>query len=92
MDSIIIIVIVAVAALVIGLIAGKLIFSKNIRNLIEEAKKSRKHKQEAERIRKEAILHAENEKEKKKLEAQRAFSSTKIRTRKICITAKSKTD
>jgi ribonuclease Y len=53
MDPIIITVVAAIAALLIGLIAGKFIFNKNTQKLVEESE------QHAERIIKDAQLQAE---------------------------------
>jgi ribonuclease Y len=71
MDPIIITVVAAIAALLIGLIAGKFIFNKNTQKLVEESE------QHAERIIKDAQLQAETLKEKKILEAKEQFLQLK---------------
>jgi ribonuclease Y len=67
----IITVVAAVAALLIGLIAGKFIFNKNTQKLVEESE------QQAERIVKDAQTQAETLKEKKVLEAKEHFLQLK---------------
>jgi len=71
MDSIIITVVAAIAALLIGLIAGKIIFNKNTQKLVEESE------HQADRILKDAQLQAETLKEKKVLEAKEHFLQLK---------------
>ena len=71
MDPIIITVVAAIAALLIGLIAGKIIFNKNTQNLIDEAT------QQADRIVKDAQSQAETLKEKKMLDAKEHFLQLK---------------
>ncbi len=71
MDPIIITVVAAIAALLIGLIAGKIIFNKNTQKLVEESE------QHAERLIKDAQLQAETLKEKKILEAKEQFLQLK---------------
>ncbi len=71
MDSTIITLIVAVATLIIGLIIGKILFTKNSQKLIDEAQ------QHADRLIKEAEIQAETLKEKKKLEAKEHFLQLK---------------
>lgn len=71
MDPIIITVVAAIAALLIGLIAGKLIFNKNTQKLIDDAN------QQAERIVKDGQSQAETLKEKKLLEAKEHFLQLK---------------
>lgn len=71
MDPIIITVVAAIAALLIGLIAGKFIFNKNTQKLVEESE------QHAERLIKDAQLQAETLKEKKILEAKEQFLQLK---------------
>src|SRR5882757_5563003 len=64
MDPIIISTITGVAALLIGILAGKLIFNKNTRQKIEEAEL------QSQNILKEAELRAENIRKEKELEAK----------------------
>ncbi|HNB81299.1 MAG TPA: ribonuclease Y [Chitinophagaceae bacterium] len=71
MDSTIITVIVAIAAILIGIIAGKFIFNKNTTKLIEDAET------QAERIVKDAQVQAETLKEKRILEAKEKFLQLK---------------
>lgn len=71
MDPLIVTVIVAVAALLIGIVAGKLIFNKNTQKLIDDAQAS------ADRIIKDAEIQAETLKEKKQLEAKEQFLQLK---------------
>ena len=71
MDPIIITVVAAIAALLIGLIAGKIIFNKNTQKLVEESE------HQADRILKDAQLQAETLKEKKVLEAKEHFLQLK---------------
>ncbi|KXK42214.1 MAG: ribonuclease [Bacteroidetes bacterium OLB11] len=74
MGSTIITIIVAVATLIIGLVIGKILFTKNSQKLIDDAQ------QHADRLIKEAEIQAETIKEKKKTRCKRTFSSIKIRT------------
>lgn len=67
----IITVVAAIVALLIGIIAGKFIFNKNTQKLIDDAQ------QQAERIVKEAEIQAETTKEKKKLEAKEYYLQQK---------------
>ena len=73
MDSTALIVaaVVAVAALVIGIFLGKIIFAKNTQQQIDEAD------QQAKKLLDEAKAHAETIKEKKKLEAKEHFLQLK---------------
>jgi ribonuclease Y len=71
MDPIIITVIAAVAALLIGLFIGKVLFNKNTQKLVEEAQ------QQSDRILKDAQNQAETLKEKKLLEAKEHFLQLK---------------
>lgn len=71
MDPIIITVIAAVAALLIGLFIGKVLFNKNTQKLIEDAQ------QQSERIIKDAQNQTETLKEKKMLEAKEHFLQLK---------------
>ncbi len=71
MDSTIITVIAAIVALLIGIVAGKLIFNKNTAKLVEDAES------QAERIVKDAQSQAETLKEKKMLEAKERFLQLK---------------
>jgi ribonuclease Y len=67
----IITVVAAIVALLIGIIAGKFIFNKNTQKLIDDAQ------QQADRILKEAETQAETIKEKKKLEAKEYYLQQK---------------
>lgn len=71
MSSIIITVVATVIALLIGIVAGKLIFNKDTQKLIDESQ------QQADRILKDAENQAETIKEKKKLEAKEHFLQLK---------------
>lgn len=71
MDPIILSIIIGVAALVIGIIAGKVIFAKNTRKQIEEAEI------QAQTILKEAELRAETTRKEKELEAKEKFVQMK---------------
>ncbi len=71
MDPIIITVIAAVVALLIGIIAGKFLFAKNTKQRIEEAELHAKN------IITEAELRAETVKKEKELEAKERFVSLK---------------
>ena len=71
MDPIIISTIIGVAALVVGIIAGKVIFAKNTRKRIEEAEL------QSQTILKEAELRAETIKKEKELEAKEKFVQMK---------------
>lgn len=71
MDPNILSVIIGVAALIAGIIAGKLIFAKNTRKKIEEAEL------QAQTILKEAELRAETIKKEKELEAKERFVQMK---------------
>ncbi|MBK7763414.1 MAG: ribonuclease Y [Bacteroidetes bacterium] len=71
MDSTIITVIAAIVALLIGIIAGKIIFNKNTAKLVEDAEA------QAERIIKDGQTQAETLKEKKLLEAKEKFLQLK---------------
>jgi len=85
MDSMIILIITGVAALVVGLGAGWMIFSKNTKKQVEEAEEL------SQKIVKEAELRAETIKKEKQLEAKERFVQLKAeherdvldRTRKI---------
>jgi ribonuclease Y len=85
MDSMIILIITGVVALVVGLGAGKMIFSKNTKKQVEEAEEL------SQKIVKEAELRAETIKKEKQLEAKERFVQLKAeherdvldRTRKI---------
>src|SRR5215207_1356030 len=67
MDLNIITLIAAVAALVVGIIAGKFIFAKDTRKRVEEAES------QAQTLLKEAQLRAENIRKEKELEAKERF-------------------
>jgi ribonuclease Y len=71
MDSNIISIIVGIAALVIGLILGKIIFAKNTKKQVEEAE------QQAQKIIADSQLQAENLKKEKLLEAKEKFVQLK---------------
>lgn len=71
MEPIIITVITAVVALAAGIMAGKFIFAKNTKRLVEEAELHAKN------IVKEAELRAENIRKEKELEAKERFVSLK---------------
>ncbi|MEI6583641.1 MAG: ribonuclease Y [Chitinophagia bacterium] len=85
MDSMIISIITGVVALVVGLGAGRMIFSKNTKKQVEEAEEL------SQKIVKEAELRAETIKKEKQLEAKERFVQLKAeherdvldRTRKI---------
>ena len=71
MDSSIVVAIVAVAAILIGIFLGKVIFSKNTQKQIEDAD------QQAKKLIEDAKAHAETLKEKKILEAKEHFLQLK---------------
>jgi ribonuclease Y len=71
MDQTILSVIVGAAALVVGIIAGKIIFAKNTRKQIEDAES------QAQTLLKEAELRAETIKKEKQLEAKEKFVQLK---------------
>lgn len=71
MDNTIIVAIVAVVAILIGILLGKVIFAKNTRKQIEEAE------QQAKKITEDAQVHADTLKEKKILEAKEKFLQLK---------------
>ena len=71
MDPNIISIIIGAAALIIGVIAGKLLFAKNTRKKFEEAEL------QSQTIIKEAELRAENIKKEKELEAKEKFVQMK---------------
>jgi ribonuclease Y len=71
MDSNIISIIIGIAALVIGLILGKIIFAKNTKKQIEEAE------QQAQKIIADGQLQSENLKKEKLLEAKEKFVQLK---------------
>jgi ribonucrease Y len=71
MDSNILFIIIGVVALIIGIIAGKLIFAKDTRKKVEEAES------QAQSILKEAELRAETAKKEKELEAKEKFVQMK---------------
>ena len=71
MDPNIISIIIGVAALIIGIVAGKLIFSKNTRRKVEEAEI------QSQTILKEAELRAETLRKEKELEAKEKFVQMK---------------
>lgn len=71
MDTSIIVAIVAVAAILIGIILGKLIFSKNTQRQVQEAEN------QAKKVIEDAKEHADTLKEKKVLEAKEHFLQLK---------------
>ncbi len=71
MDSIVISLLIGVAALVVGIVAGKFIFAKNTRQKIEEAELL------AQNITREAQLKAETIRKEKELEAKEKFVQMK---------------
>src|SRR5436190_19962083 len=71
MDPNILSIIIGAAALIIGLVAGKLIFSKNTRKKVEEAEL------QSQTILKEAELRAETIRKEKELEAKEKFVQMK---------------
>lgn len=71
LDQNIILIITGVAALIIGIIAGKLIFAKNTRKQVEAAE------EQAAKIVKDAQLTADTYKEKRNLEAKEKFLQLK---------------
>jgi ribonuclease Y len=71
MDSVILLIISATVALVIGVIAGRFIFAKNTKKQLEDAEN------QAQNILKEAELRAETVKKEKQLEAKERFVQLK---------------
>ena len=71
MDQTVLSIIIGVSALIVGLIAGKLIFAKNTKKQVEEAE------HQAQTILKEAELRAETIKKEKQLEAKEKFVQLK---------------
>ena len=71
MDSTVLYIIIAVICLAIGVLGGKLIFSKNTRKQIEEAN------QQSQKVLSDAQLSAENLKKEKLLEAKERFVQLK---------------
>ncbi len=71
MDQTLLSIIIGVSALIVGLIAGRLIFSKNTKKQVEEAE------YQAQNILKEAELRAETIKKEKQLEAKEKFVQLK---------------
>lgn len=71
MDSSILVAIVAIAAILIGIFLGKLIFSKNTQKQLEDAE------QQVKKLIEDAKAHAETLKEKKILEAKEQFMQLK---------------
>src|SRR5436190_24147987 len=72
MDPNILYVIIGIAALIAGIIAGKLIFAKNTRKRVEEAES------QSQTILKEAALRAETIRKEKELEAKEKFVQMKL--------------
>jgi ribonuclease Y len=71
MDQTLLSIIIGVSALIVGLIAGRLIFSKNTRKQVEDAE------YQAQNILKEAELRSETIKKEKQLEAKEKFVQLK---------------
>src|SRR3982751_5116868 len=71
MDPNIITLIIAVAALIVGIVAGKFIFAKDTRRRVEEAEL------QAQTLIKEAQLRAETNKKEKEIEAKERFVQLK---------------
>jgi ribonuclease Y len=71
MDSVILLIISATVALVIGVVAGRFIFAKNTKKQLEDAEN------QAQNILKEAELRAETVKKEKQLEAKERFVQLK---------------
>lgn len=71
MDQTLLSIIIGVSALIVGLIAGRLIFSKNTKKQVEDAE------HQAQTILKEAELRAETIKKEKQLEAKEKFVQLK---------------
>ena len=71
MDPNLISIIIGVAALIVGIIAGKFIFAKNTQQIVEEAELQSKN------ILKEAELRAETIRKEKELEAKEKFIQLK---------------
>ena len=71
MDPNILYIIIAIAALLIGIVAGKLIFAKDTRKRVEEAE------QHAQHLIKEAELRAETIRKEKEVEAKARFVQLK---------------
>jgi ribonuclease Y len=71
MDQNVLFIIIGVTALIVGLIAGRLLFAKNTKKQVEEAE------QTAQTILKEAELRAETIKKEKQLEAKERFVQLK---------------
>ena len=84
MDSTIIIVLTAIAALVAGVLLGKVVFAKNTKNVIEEAeRRARKIEENAEihanKLKEDAKISSETLKEKKLVEAKEKYLQLKSR-------------
>ncbi len=71
MDQNVLYIIIGVGALIVGLIAGRLVFARNTKKQVEEAE------QQAQNILKEAELRAETIKKEKQLEAKEKFVQLK---------------
>jgi ribonuclease Y len=71
MDQNVVFILIGVGALIVGLIAGRLVFAKNTKKQVEEAE------QQAQNILKEAELRAETVKKEKQLEAKEKFVQLK---------------
>ncbi|NCI48848.1 ribonuclease Y [Sediminibacterium roseum] len=71
MDQNVMYIIIGVGALIVGLVAGRLIFARNTKKQVEEAE------QQAQNILKEAELRAETIKKEKQLEAKERFVQLK---------------
>lgn len=79
MESTILVAVVAVVAILIGILLGKIIFAKNTENKVREAE------QQAEKIIQDAEKHTQTIKEKKILEAKEHFLSLKTQHEKEVI-------
>jgi ribonuclease Y len=71
MDQNVVFILIGVGALIVGLIAGRLVFAKNTKKQVEEAE------QQAQNILKEAELRSETIKKEKQLEAKEKFVQLK---------------
>ncbi len=78
MDSTIVAVVAAVAALLIGIFLGKIVFAKNTAKQVEDAETlSKKILDDAKKMAEDAKIHSETLKENKLLEAKEHFSQLK---------------
>ncbi|MEO5985321.1 MAG: ribonuclease Y [Ferruginibacter sp.] len=72
MEPVIIYIVIGIAALIIGVITGKVIFARNTKNQVEAAER------QAQKILSESQLHAETLKKEKLLEAKEQFVQMKL--------------